>query len=101
MAARRFSRTYVRGPLQIRTPDPVVFSEPRTALKTLRLTHSEMAEVKAFCSPYGITPEQLAVRGLRLLIDTVRRYPHTPIARELVEQAGRWDEQVKPIVEID
>lgn len=63
-------------------------------------TREEHAEWRAFVASYGLDLQTLLARGARLLIETVRDYPHTPIARDLTaprKESERWDKPVKPL----
>jgi len=58
---------------------------------------SELRALNNLASAYNIEVRTLMERGVRLLVDTVLRYPHTPVSRELVSPAsGRWDQPIRP-----
>ena len=68
---------------------------PLTALR------SELRQWREFFAPYHLGLVTVAVRAVRLYIDTVRRYPHTPIVRELTapRHNSKWDNPLKPLDE--
>lgn len=58
---------------------------------------SELRALNDLARAYNVEVRVLMERGVRLLVDTVLRYPHTPVSRELVNPAtGRWDTPIRP-----
>ena len=55
--------------------------------------NNERDDWREFLDQYNLTLNMVMGRAMRMLIHSIRRYPHTPIARELLKPAwmSKWD----------
>jgi len=55
---------------------------------------TERDQWREFLAQYGLTVNIVLGRAMRMMLYTIRRYPHTPIARELLKPQwqSKWDQ---------
>lgn len=65
----------------------------------VRVPRPEYEEWAAFLHQYELEFGVAVRRAVRLYIDTIRRYPHTPIARDLTapQYHTKWDGPLPPL----
>lgn len=66
---------------------------------TVRVTRPEWEQWQSFLTQYNLEAGALVRRAVRLCLDTIRRYPHTPLVRDLTANKlhTRWDFPLKDL----